>query len=137
MGWIAKRRKEQSRFGYLLREVQQVFSSVPDHRGNNASISMVDILTSSFAMFSLKISSLLSFEKRSQAEEGNLQSLYSIGKICYDTQMREVLDKVSADRLQVGFQRLYKILKACRVIDAYRYWKGKPIVSVDGAPQAG
>lgn len=139
MGWIAKRRKEQSSFGYLLGQVQEVFATIADHRRSNASISMKDILSSAFAMFSLKSPSLLSFEKRSQAEEGNLQRLYGIGKICSDTQMREVLDKVFADGLQTGFQRLYWVLKDCRIVEQYRYlptgqagWKGKLIVSVDG-----
>lgn len=132
MGWIAKRRKKQSQFGYLLGEVQQIFESVSDHRCRNASINMVDILSSAFAMFSLKSPSLLSFEKRSQAEEGNLQRLYGIDKICSDTQMREVLDKVSADSLQTGFQRLYAVLEDCRILEEYRYWQGKAIVSVDG-----
>lgn len=85
-----------------------------------------------FADAARKSASLLSFEKRSQAEEGNLQRLYSIGKICSDTQMREVLDKVSADGLQVGFRSLYAVLKDCRIVEEYRYWKGKLIVSVDG-----
>lgn len=132
MGWIAKRRKKQSQFGYLLGKVQQVFGSVPDHRRSNASIGMTDILSSAFAMFSLKSPSLLSFEKRSQAEEGNLQRLYGIGKICSDTQMREVLDRVVADDLQLGFQSLYTVLQDCRIVEEYRYWQGKTIVSVDG-----
>ena len=132
MGWIAKRRKKQSQFAYLLSKVQAMFTTIADRRRSNASISMVDILSSAFAMFSLKSSSLLSFEKRSQSEEGNLQRLYGISKICSDTQMREVLDKVSADELQVGFQELYAVLKDCRILEEYRYWKGKPIVSVDG-----
>lgn len=105
---------------------------MPDYRRSNASINMVDILSSAFAMFSMKSSSLLSFEKRSQAEEGNLQSLYSIDKICSDTQMREVLDRVAADGLQSGFQRLYTVLQDCRIVEEYRYWQGKTIVSVDG-----
>jgi hypothetical protein len=132
MGWIAKRRKEQSRFSYLLGQVQGLFATIGDYRCSNASISMKDILSSAFAMFSLKSASLLSFEKRSQAEEGNLQQLYGIGKICSDTQMREVLDRVPAGGLQTGFQSLYAVLKDCRIVEEYRYWKGKLIVSVDG-----
>jgi hypothetical protein len=132
MGWIAKRRKKQSSFSYLLGRVQEMFATVADHRRSNASISMIDILSSAFAIFSLKSPSLLSFEKRSQAEEGNLQRLYGIGKICSDTQMREVLDRVDADRLQTGFQGLYAVLQDCRIVEEYRYWKGKTIVSVDG-----
>ena len=46
--------------------------------------------------------------------------------------MREVLDRVVADGLQSGFQRLYAVLKDCRIIEEYRYWKGRLIVSVDG-----
>lgn len=132
MGWIAKRRKKQSSFSYLLGRVQEMFATVADHRRSNASISMIDILSSAFAIFSLKSPSLLSFEKRSQAEEGNLQRFYGIGKICSDTQMREVLDRVDADRLQTGFQGLYAVLQDCRIVEEYRYWKGKTIVSVDG-----
>ncbi len=77
---------------------------------------MLDVLSSGFAMFSLKSPSLLSFEKRSQAEEGNLQELYGIGKMCSDTQMREVLDRVDADTLQTGFARLYDLLEDCRIV---------------------
>jgi len=132
MGWIAKRRKKQSSFSYLLGQVQAVFATIADHRRNNASIGMVDVLSSGFAMFSLKSSSLLSFEKRSQAEKGNLRRLYNIGKLCSDTQMREVLDRVDAATLQTGFARLYDLLKECRIIREYSYWQGKPIVSVDG-----
>lgn len=141
MGWTAKRRKDRSSFGYLLGQVQEVFASIADHRRSNASIGMVDILSSALAMFSLKSPSLLSFEKRSQAEEGNLQRLYSIGKICSDTQMREVLDRVVADDLSTGFQSLYAVLQDCRIVEKYRYrgggrWKDKPIISVDGAATA-
>lgn len=132
MGWIAKRRKARSSFSYLLGQIQEVFATIADHRGSNASIGLKDILTSAFALFSLKSPSLLSFEKRSQAEESNLQHLYGIDKICSDTQMREVLDKVSADRLQEGFQRFYRLLKECRILAEYGYLQGKPIVSVDG-----
>ncbi len=132
MGWIAKRRKKQSRFSYLLGEVQGMFTTIADHRRSNASISMMDVLSSAFAMFSLKSPSLLSFEKRSQAEEGNLQSLYGISRICSDTQMREVLDRVDATALQIGFRRLYTVLKDCRIVEEYQYWKGKLIVSIDG-----
>lgn len=37
MGWIAKRRKERSGFGYLMEQIQAVFSNIADHRRSNAS----------------------------------------------------------------------------------------------------
>ncbi len=51
-------------------------------------------------MFSLKSPSLLNFSLRSRQEDKNLMEVYKISKLCSDTQMREVLDKVQAAKVR-------------------------------------
>jgi hypothetical protein len=62
-----------------------------------ATILMVDILMSAFAMFSLKDDSLLMFDKRRKnpRELANLKSIYGIENVPCDTVMRDILDPVS------------------------------------------
>jgi hypothetical protein len=50
-------------FDALITTIREDFGQIPDHRASNASISLADALTSGFAMFSLKHSSLLAFEE--------------------------------------------------------------------------
>ena len=58
----------------LLEVVRAGFKHVPDHRAENAKISLPDALMSGFAMFSLKDPSLLAFDAR-RATDSNLQSI--------------------------------------------------------------
>ena len=53
---------------------------------------------SAFAMFSLKSPSLLAFDK--QRVEGHWGTIYGIGHVPGDTQMRERLDPVSPESLR-------------------------------------
>jgi len=59
---------------------------------------------SAFAMFSLKSPSLLAFDK--QRVEGHWGTIYGIGHVPGDTQMRERLDPVSPESLRPVFKSL-------------------------------
>jgi hypothetical protein len=61
----------------LIETVRLGFEQIPDHRALNTKISLTDALMSGFAMFSLKDSSLLEFDKR-RAKESNLHNIYQI-----------------------------------------------------------
>ncbi len=84
----------------MYRELQKGFGQIKDHRRNNSSYSLPDILSGAFAMFSLKSASLLDFSFRSSQEDKNLLEVYTIKKLCWDTQMREVLDQVKGNRVR-------------------------------------
>ena len=58
-------------------------------------------------MFSLKGSSLLTFDKRrtNEREVNNLKRIYHIKNFPCDTQMRTILDEVSSENLRPAFNR--------------------------------
>jgi hypothetical protein len=60
--------KKATSFDGLFKQLSDQLEQLPDHRASNASYKLGDVLRSGFAMFSLKCSSLLAFEKRSREE---------------------------------------------------------------------
>ena len=108
------------------------FSSIPDHRRANNSYDLLDCLKSGFAIFSLKMPSLFSFQKRSQAENSNLATVYGIQQIPSDNGLRKILDGVSPRLLRQGFHLLFKQVKRLGILDKFRYFDNHFVVSIDG-----
>src|SRR5438876_12038202 len=78
------------------------FADIADHRPGDTDISLTDALMSAFALFSLKSPSLLAFDK--ERTEGNLYTIYGIGRVPCDTHMRAILDPVSLESLRPLFK---------------------------------
>lgn len=115
-----------------MQTVSDEFEQVTDHRRVNARYEMADILRSAFAMFSLKSPSLLAFQEQLLAEKANLQTIYQIGAIPSDTQMRAALDPLDPAPLRALFARLFEYLRLAGVVGTYQYWRDHVIVAVDG-----
>ena len=112
--------------------ITHLFKKITDNRSKNSSYALLDALKSGFAIYSLKFASLLSFRKRSQAEDSNLQDIYGIEKIPSDNTLRNILDKVDPSKLRQGFSDLFKRLKKTGTLPDYHYWNKHLVVSVDG-----
>ncbi len=125
-------RGEKANFGNLLNVIQKVFEQIKDSRKANSKLSLRDIFSAALAIFSLKCPSLLTFEKKTKTESGNLKQLYNITHICSDTNMRTVLDEVDPKELHKGFKAFYGILKECKIDRDYNFIQGKKIIAVDG-----
>lgn len=80
-----KKRQQKLTFDALMQTVSRELALIPDHRRNNASYSLADVLRSAFAMFSLKSPSLLSFREQTRQERRNLRAIYHLGDIPADT----------------------------------------------------
>lgn len=115
----------------LLKTVRSAFEQIGDHRGSNRSISLSDALMSGFGMFSLKDSSLLEFDDRRSKDE-NLKNIYGLEKVPSDTQMRTILDPVSAEGIKPAFKDVYEVVKQNGVLGRMRYL-GHYVVSLDGS----
>src|SRR6266852_6214258 len=76
MSMVAPKQRKHLGADALFRLVHNSFANIPDHRCDDAGISLPDALMSAFAMFSLKSPSLLAFDK--QRAEGNLGTIYGI-----------------------------------------------------------
>jgi hypothetical protein len=116
----------------MMSRLSREFEQITDHRRVNAKYELTDILKSGFAMFSLKSPSLLSFKEQTKYESRNLKSIYQIGEIPSDTQMRSALDPVSPAPIRSVFSRLLRVLEAAGVLRDYKYWQDYLIVSIDG-----
>lgn len=132
MSKIQKASEELLSFDSMYGELHKGFGELKDHRRSNSSHSLRDIVSAAFAMFSLKSPSLLNFSLRSRQEDKNLMEVYKINKLCSDTQMREVLDKVQAAKVRDLFGKVIGKVKKSEFFASYRYFKQMVVVSIDG-----
>jgi hypothetical protein len=124
--------KKATSFDGLFKKLSDQLEQLPDHRASNASYKLGDVLRSGFAMFSLKCSSLLAFEKRSREENKNLQNIYQIDRVPSDSQMRKILDQVDPMPLRKSFRSYFELLRQAKVVKDYEYFSGMTLVSIDG-----
>ncbi len=106
-------------FDNLMSQLDRKFNEIFDARRSNTTYSLADIFKSAFAMFSLKSPSLLSFQEQTRIERRNLKSIYRIGKIPADTQMRAVLDQIAPESVRDLFPFLFNRLRDAGVIKQY------------------
>jgi hypothetical protein len=116
----------------LLKQARKEFDKLQDHRASNSKITLTDALMSALAMFHLKDQSLLSFDKRRQEEPENLHSIYSIGQIPCDSQMRTILDGVNPESLRPVFCSVFRHLQRGKNLEAMTYLDGYYLLSGDG-----
>jgi len=62
----------------LIKLVRQGFSTISDSRRNNKSYKLADLLSTGFAIFSLKDPSLVSFREQYSVRKENLNRIYGI-----------------------------------------------------------
>jgi len=126
---VPKERKHLSADA-LFRLVRNGFDTLPDPRPSDAEIAFTDALMSAFAMFSLKSPSLLAFDK--QRAEGNLGTIYGIGRAPCDTQMRERLDPVSPQSLHPLFKSVFRQLQRGKALEPMAFLDGHYLLALDG-----
>ena len=115
----------------LFSLVHSGFEKIPDHRSNNIKISLADALMSGFAMFSLKVPSLLAFEAI-QSEDTNFKSIYKINNVPRDTQMRTILDEVDPADIEPLFNDVFRQLQRGKVLEPMVFMDGCYLVSIGG-----
>jgi hypothetical protein len=116
----------------LFKAVKKSFEHIKDPFGGVPKITLPDALMSAFAMFSLKSSSLLAFDRIRMAEEHNLKSIYGIGQIPCDTQMRTRLDEVNPDSIRSAHKTVLRNIQRGKVLEKMVFMEGHYLVSIDG-----
>ena len=115
----------------LFKGVYNDFSKISDFRLNNIEISIEDALMSGFAMFSLKDPSLSAFDER-RGVDPNLNTIYGIGDVPCDTQMRTVPDEVDPEELRASFKGPFRQLQRGRALEHMVFFEGCHLSSSDG-----
>ena len=120
----------------LLTNVRQKFDKIKDSSTKqNKEYSLTDCLMSGVALFGMKYSSLLKFDKDARTNEtvrSNLQSLYQVQKVPCDTQFRERLDIVEPDQLQRGLNSVITQLQRGKVLEEYQHIDDHYLIPIDG-----
>ena len=106
------------------------FAQSPIRGDHGSPIPLSDALMSAFAMFSLKDPSLLAFDER--RSDGNLKTLFGIGQIPSDTQMREILDQVDPEHLRPVFGDVFRQLQRGKALEPFVFYAGAYLLSLDG-----
>jgi len=121
-------------FDYLVNKVHQSISLIEDYR-ISSEISLPNVVMSSFAMFSLKDASLLSFMENAPNRKENLEQVYKIEKLPSEQGLRKILDPIHPDKLQETFQSVLSDEKVTPVLDAHQCFEslgGYLAIAVDG-----
>ena len=136
MGREAKFRKDLSMPG-MVAEMRRCFERIEDAVPSRG-LTLSDCLMSGLAIFALKYPSLLRFERDARglgepsAREGNLRSLFGIGRAPSDSRMRERLDALDPEELRRPFRRLFALAQRGGVLREYEWLGGRHVLSVDG-----
>jgi hypothetical protein len=123
---------KQLQFDSLTKWLKGKFKRFKDKRGKNSSIDLSDSLLSGFAMYSLKDPSLLFFNNKRSARRANLKKVYKIDQAPSDSGMRTILDEVSPLNFKGVFRGLVGRLRKAGIWEAYQYYRGHIICSIDG-----
>ena len=131
-------RKHLSAAG-LIRIVHQQFSKVADSEngGKRSMIPIRDHLMAGLAVFGLKCSSLLDYDRKRTADctGHNLRTLYRVGHPPSDTYLRERLDKVNPDTIRSPYKKILAAFQRGKGLEEYQYINGAILISVDGSGQ--
>jgi hypothetical protein len=119
----------------LFTSIRQKFETIPEFRTGKIDISIPDALMSSFAMFSLKDSSLLQFDNRRQnpAESQNLKGIYGIDVVPSDSRMREIGDEIDPNKyIAPVFKDIFRHLQRGKGLEPMVFYKGCYLLNLDG-----
>lgn len=118
----------------LNKQVKFSLKNAKDIRKKNVKIPLVDALMSGFAIFALKLSSLLELDRFRGKEPRicNLKNLFGIDTIPSDTSMREILDEVNPQDLRSAFTDIFRLLQRSKALEAFSYIDGKYLIAIDG-----
>lgn len=116
-------------FDQLVEQIHDQAQQLPDQR-EDPDYSLVDAIMSAFALFSLKDPSLLAFDARRNDE--NMKTLFRIGQVPSDTQMRVILDSVVPDSLRPFFKVILQALQRGKALEPFVFHEGHYLLAVDG-----
>jgi len=117
----------------MLNSLRAHFEKIPDFRNPLLiQIPLADFFMSAFAIFSLKMPSLLKLDEE-RAHPSILPSLYKITRVPSDTQMRTVLDEVPPVMIRPMFKRLFVRAQRAKVLEQFKFLDEGYLVSADGS----
>ena len=119
----------------LFVDIRHEFEKIPEFRTGDVEISIPDALMSAFAMFSLKIPSLLKFDERRKddTECQNLKNIYGIENVPCDSRMREICDEIDPKKyIAPLFKVPFRQLQRGKELEPMVFYEGCYLLNLDG-----
>jgi hypothetical protein len=101
-------------------------------RGAPRRWSITDHLLAACALFEFKFPSLLQLATSHHTCRRNLRKLFHLDSVPSDTHMREELDKINPDELEVGFKAVMNAAQRNGVLASMQFYQGSYLLSFDG-----
>lgn len=128
--------KKHLSFSALREALSYRFNQIGDRRQEGkVDYPLHDCLMSGFAMMCFQDPSLLAFQQRMQdsIQANNLNTIFHVGAIPQDTQMREVLDGIPPQALGPIFSDFLTRLQRGKHLAQYEFLDGMYLISIDGS----
>jgi hypothetical protein len=118
--------------GYLHNAINQMVD--PRKPSNNTNYSIKDAVMSAFSVFFIQCPSFLEHQRQMQSRKGrdNAQTLFEVGAIPSDNQIRNILDGILTNSLRSIFTWVYQALTAGGYLKAYQVLGKNLLIPLDG-----
>jgi hypothetical protein len=123
-------------FSALLGSLHKAIDQMVDPRkpSNNTNYSIKDAVLSAFSVFFMQCPSFLEYQRQMQSCKGqdNAQTLFEVGAIPSDNQIRNILDGILASSLRSIFTWVYQALTGGGYLKAYQVLGKNILIPLDG-----
>ena len=123
-------------FSVFLDFLQEEIKKIKDPRSksNATKFKIDDAILSAFSMFFMQSQSFLEYQRQLQSRSGkdNVQSIFGVEKIPCDPQIRNILDLIRANSLNVVFERIYQFLQNGKHLQRYERLEKNLLICLDG-----
>ncbi len=116
----------------LFKYTKSQFDKFKDNRADNKQYSMGDAVQSGLAIFSLKDSSMLEFNKRITERAGNLKRIFKINNPPPDGEVRKLLDEIAPVQIERVKRGVLQQVKQKGLFKEFEYFKGYKLLLIDG-----
>lgn len=123
-------------FSVFLDFLQEEIKKIKDPRSksNATKFKIDDAILSAFSMFFMQSQSFLEYQRQLQSRSGkdNVQSIFGVEKIPCDPQIRNILDLIRSNSLNVVFERIYQFLQNGKHLQRYERLEKNLLICLDG-----
>jgi len=122
-------------FDHLVKRLHRQLAALPDYRkGKNTQYAIKDAALGAFAVFFTQSPSFLAYQRTMQQAKGrsNAESLFGMGAIPCDNQIRTLLDPVAPAELFPVFAGVYDALDGAGQVSPWRVFADQLLIALDG-----
>jgi hypothetical protein len=128
--------KKHLSFTALRNMLSEQFRKIDDPRqAGKVEFELHDCLMSAFAMMLFQDPSLSAFQRRLEEvyQRNNLQTMFAVGEIPKESQLRELLDEIAPSWLEPIFSTFLGRMQRAKQLELYRVLGYRYLVPIDGS----